>query len=194
MPTSGNIDNNTNYYISRPYYAWYAQDNWKVDQAADRRYRSALRIPVAYLERYNRMSSQFDISTVNPLSDQILAEVEGQSRPPTTPPIRSIRIPTPPAALYGVWRFAGKDGYPRRTHYTDFTTGAPRIGFAYRLSDKTVIRGGVGMYYQSDTQPTTTQTGFSQSTAYTSPFNVNGSPMPLGLLHRHERLHQATVA
>ena len=86
--------------------------------------------------------------------------------------------PTPPAALYGVWRFAGMDGMPRRTHYTDFTTGAPRIGFAYRSDDKTVVRGGVGVFYQSDTSTNNTQTGFSQSTPYISSFNVTGSPFP----------------
>jgi hypothetical protein len=67
---------------------------------------------------------------------------------------------------------------PRRTHDTDFTTLAPRIGFAYRIGEKTVIRGGVGTFYQSDTSTNNTQTGFSQGTGYTSSFNVGGSPFP----------------
>ena len=78
----------------------------------------------------------------------------------TTPPTRSIRIPPAPPAMYGVWEFAGQDGLPSRTHYTDFTTVAPRFGFAYRLGIKTVIRGGVGVFYQSDTANQNSQTGF----------------------------------
>ena len=73
---------------------------------------------------------------------------------------------------------------PRRTHYTDFTTGAPRVGFAYRLGEKTVIRGGLGTFYQSDTSTNNSQTGFSQSTGYTASYNVGGSPLPVGLLQR----------
>ena len=123
------------------------------------------------------MGSMFDINTINPKSDQILAvwKANKTAYDATNP---KYPYPTPPPALYGVWRFAGVDGMPRRAHYTDFTTGAPRIGFAYRLNDKTVVRGGFGTFYQSDTANNNTQTGFSQTTGYTSSFNVNGSPFP----------------
>jgi hypothetical protein len=177
MPTSGSIDNNTNYYISRPYFGWYAQDDWKVTPRLTVNIGLRYEFQLAYLERYNRMGSMFDINTINPKSDQILAvwKANKTAYDATNP---KYPYPTPPPALYGVWRFAGVDGMPRRAHYTDFTTGAPRIGFAYRLNDKTVVRGGFGTFYQSDTANNNTQTGFSQSTGYTSSFNVNGSPFP----------------
>ena len=31
VPTSGSIDNNASYYLSRPYYAGYMQDDWRVN-------------------------------------------------------------------------------------------------------------------------------------------------------------------
>ncbi len=177
MPTSGNIDNNTSYYISRPYYGFYLQDDWKVSKKLTVNIGLRYEFQLAYQERYDRMGSMFDINTINPKSDQILAvwKANKAAYDATNP---KYPYPAPPPALYGVWRFAGKDGMPRRTHYTDFTTGAPRIGFAYRLADKTVIRGGVGTFYQSDTSTNNSQTGFSQATGYTSSFNVGGSPFP----------------
>jgi hypothetical protein len=180
MPTSGNIDNNATSYGSRPYYAWYAQDDWKVTDRLTLSLGARYEFQLAYLERYNRMGSQFDISVKNPLSDQILAVWNADKAAYDANPGAHLTAagkfypyPTPPAALMGVWRFAGVDGFPRRQHYTDFTTGSPRFGFAYRLGQKTVIRGGVGVFYQSDTATGNGQTGFSISTGYQSTF-TNG--------------------
>lgn len=67
-----------------------------------------------------------------------------------------------------------------RTDTTDF---APRVGIAYRLGSKSVIRGGYGIYY-----PTSAAQGIRDPIA-TNPFNQgitkrsvdrNGNPTPLG--------------
>jgi hypothetical protein len=192
IPTSGNIDNNTSYYISRPYYAGYVQDDWHVNNHLTLNFGARYEVQLAYKERYNRMASQFNISKVNPLSDQILSvwNADAAAYNATNP---KYPYPAPPAALYGVWEFAGEDGLPNRTHYTDWTTVSPRFGFAYRIGSKMVIRGGVGVFYQSDTANQNSQTGFSLSTQYLSTFTngqfpsacnnplVNGNPCASGV-------------
>jgi hypothetical protein len=175
MPTYGTIDNNASYYLSREYYAWFAQDTWKVTNrlTLDIGLRYEFQLP--YLERYNRQSSEFDINQVNPLSSQILSawNADKAAYDATNP---KYPYPTPPAALLGVWGFAGVNGLPRRQRYTDYTNGAPRIGFAYRVNDKTVVRGGIGVYYQSDTNNGNGQTGFSLQTVYQSGFTGGQYP------------------
>jgi len=177
MPTSGTIANNATAYLTRNYYAWFAQDTWKVTKRLTLDFGLRYEFQLPYKERYNRMSSMFDINTVSPYSDQIKAKwLQLEQQYNATNP--KYPYPDPPPAFYGVWRFAGVDGFPRRQRYTDWTNGAPRIGFAFRANDKTVIRGGVGVYYQSDTNTGNGQTGFSQSTPYQNQFNVNGIPLP----------------
>ncbi|HYW47027.1 MAG TPA: TonB-dependent receptor [Bryobacteraceae bacterium] len=175
IPTSGNIDNNATSYGSRPYYAVYAQDDWRLTPRLTINIGLRYELQLGYLERYNRMTSQFDISTKNPLSDQIEAKWN-QLKAAYDATNPAYPYPAPPPAFYGVWRFAGVDGYPRRQHYTDYTTGAPRFGFAYSASTKTVLRGGIGVFYQSDTATGNNQTGFSASTGYLA--NVASALIP----------------
>ena len=45
------------------------------------------------------------------------------------------------------WATANSVGFPQRLLPTDNNNFAPRIGAAFRINDKTVIRGGFGLYY-----------------------------------------------
>jgi hypothetical protein len=180
LPTSGAIDINTSYYLTRPFYAAFIQDDWKVSNRLTVNIGLRYEIQPAYLDRYNRMATQFNSTAVNPLSDQIMAAWKAdQASYNASHPTDPYGYPNPPSAFYGVWEFAGTNGLPRRSHYTDFSTGAPRIGFAYRLGEKTVIRGGFGVFYQSDTKNNNSQTGFSQTTSYQASYtNAAGVPLP----------------
>ncbi len=184
IPTSGDQSINASYYITRPYYGFYAQDDWKVNNRLTLNIGLRYDVQLPYLERYNRQASMFNINQVNPLSNQILSvwNADAAAYNATNP---KYPYPAAPGALYGVWQFAGQNGLPRRAQYTDWTNGAPRIGFAYRANDKTVIRGGFGTFYQSITSNANSQTGFSQTTNYQSTFDtVNNIPSacvnPLG--------------
>jgi hypothetical protein len=53
-----------------------------------------------------------------------------------------------PGALIFMGVGAGRTGY-NRPYPTDFTDIGPRAGFAYRLGERTVLRGGFGIYYQA---------------------------------------------
>lgn len=62
-------------------------------------------------------------------------------------------LPNPAAGnLPGAYEFygrgAGRTG-EKRPYRTDFTEVGPRLGFSYRITEKTVFRGGYGIYYQT---------------------------------------------
>jgi hypothetical protein len=103
-------------------------------------------------ERYDRLVRGFAFDQPSPLAEQV-RNAAGVANCPAC------------ANLKGGLRFAGVNGAPRGLFDPDRNNFQPRLGAAYRLTGKTVLRGGFGMYYSPTTQfgP---QTGFFVPTNY----------------------------
>ena len=155
-------------YAVRPFFrSWYVapyfQDDWKVS----RRLTLNLGLRWDYNpttdEKHNRMVVGFDQNVKSPIADKIPAAMLAQY-----PEMRNLR---------GGLQFAGVGGNRRVATTADRKTFQPRFGFAYRLGEKTVLRGGYGMFYANwpTTEYTQTQ-GFSTSTALVS--SLDGSRTP----------------
>jgi hypothetical protein len=166
LPQSGNIDNNATSYNSRPYYGVYFTDDFKVTNRLTLQVGLRWDVQLPYMERYNRTISAFNMNQVSPDSDAILAQWKANAAAYNANPANKYPYPAPPNSILGAYTFAGLNGMPRRQLQTDWTDGAPRFGIAYRVLNKTVIRAGFGVYYQSMTQTGGSQTGFSQATSY----------------------------
>jgi hypothetical protein len=164
IPTNGSIAYNDTNYRTRPSYGFYAQDDWKLTSRVTINLGLRYDISMAYLERFNRGTSTFDPYAVHPLNDRILAawRASKAAYDATNP-----RYPYPavPAAITGRWLFAGVDGQPRRAFDTDYSALAPRIGLAWRIREKTVLRTGFGVFYEN-LDRNQNQNGYSQSTDY----------------------------
>jgi hypothetical protein len=76
------------------------------------------------------------------------------------------------ANLNGGLLFAGVDGMPRALFDPDRNNIQPRAGLAYSLNEKTVVRGGYGLYYSFRSQ-LGSQTGFFVTTPYIAG-DING--------------------
>jgi Carboxypeptidase regulatory-like domain len=178
FPTGGNIDINATRDNRQWYHAAFVQDDWKVTN------RLTLNLGVRYdyeapaTELQNANVRGFDPTAT--LSLTSAAEANYAKNPDVIPASQ--------------WQARGGYGFP-----SDGTPGIwnadtnniqPRVGFAYKLTEKTVVRGGWGIY----TSPFVfsngiTQPGFSQTTPYTASQNAGltfqstlANPYPVGVL------------
>ncbi len=154
-------------YAAYPFYrqwyiAPYLQDDWKVSSrlTLNLGLRYDLNMPVT--EKYNRLDEAFNPNAPSPIAAMVTANIaKGLSGP----------IPAQFASLYsslsnikGSMEFAGQNGYPSTAANIDYTKIQPRVGFAYKLKDKLVMRGGYGMYAINPNNDWLITNGFSNNT------------------------------
>ncbi len=151
------------------YYGWFVQDDFRVSRKLTLNLGLRWERETGLRERNNNLITTFDTSAANPLQ-------------------ASAGVPTP-----GVFRFAGINGAPTETSNFRGNKFSPRIGLAYQLNDKTIIRGGYGIFwspqlpiggpFQSEgvtalTNPATDNAGLPQ-VQLSNPF-PNGLDRPVG--------------
>ena len=166
----GFIAYNDTFFRREPYLAVFVQDDWKVFRRLTLNLGVRYDIQFGLYEIHNRLNRDFDWVTKQPSSDAVIArwnQLRSQF------PERN--MPPPPAALVGGLTFAGVGGQPRRVYNPDYTTIQPRFGFAYNFMDKTVMRGGFGIFHRTATQSNLT-TGFSISTPYVNTLTAGQFP------------------
>jgi len=181
IPTGGSLDINASAAEQSASTAFYLQDEWKVSR------RLTLNLGLRYdydgpaTERFNRSVRGFDFASSSPI--EAYAKAQYGLNPIPEIPVDRFRV-------IGGLTFAGVDGQPRRLWNGDKNNFSPRIGFAYTLNDKTVARGGYGIYYVplGVDRMSVNQTGFSMRTAIV-PSTDNGltfvaslsNPFPQGI-------------
>ncbi len=132
-------------------------------------------------ERYNRSVRAFDYNAVQPIEAQAIANY-------ALNPVAE--IPASQFKVRGGLTFAGVGGQPTGLYETPKTDLMPRFGFAYQLDNRTVIRGGYGIFFGflGERRGDVVQSGFTRDTTYI-PSNDNGltflslldNPYPSGI-------------
>jgi hypothetical protein len=164
-PAGGYVDNNMQPAYKNYYYAAYVHDDWKVNSrlTLNLGFRWDYEAPLA--ERFNRMVRGFDFDMASPIA----SKVQGLT-------------------LKGGLLYAGTSGNGRQAYNRDYKHPQPRVGFAYKLNDKTVLRGGYGIFFLGQYEEGA-GTGYSQQTPLVSsldggltPAVTLANPFPNGLL------------
>jgi hypothetical protein len=115
------------------YYAAYIQDDWKVTP------RLTLNLGLRYdyeqpaVERFNRQNRGFAVDQASTLASAVTGA-------------NATNCPAC-AHLTGGLLFTNVGGLPRGAFEPDRNNWQPRVGVAYQLNEKTVLRGGYGLFY-----------------------------------------------
>jgi hypothetical protein len=181
LPTGGGIDLNASYSEQSTFTGLYVQDDWKATRKLTVNIGLRWEYETAPTERFNRSARGFDFTVPSPISAAALANY---TKSPDVIPVSQFRT-------MGVLTFTGINGQPRGYYDTGKKNFAPRIGLAYQLDAKTVLRTGYGFFYDvvGIDGNHANQEGFSQRTNLI-PSTDNGlhftstlaNPFPNGLV------------
>ena len=167
---SGSVANVAAPYFQWVYFAPWVQDDIKISRKLTLNLGFRWDINSPLTERFNRMNHGFFPGRDNPIASRI-----DQTK-------------FPGFAVKGGIGFAGVGGNPRSPMAMDWNNFQPRAGAAYSVNDKTVIRGGWGMFFLNPTFRGNLN-GFSQSTPFISSLDVGrtpastfDNPFPTGIL------------
>jgi hypothetical protein len=182
------IDTNaTNYSVQSVYHGFFFQDDWRVSPKLTLNLGLRYELEMGLTERYNRLLRGFDPTTPSPIQAQAIAAYTAAYN---ADPNRATNFPRTPADF----RVLGGPTYVDENNphlwNVDKNTWQPRVGASYQVNEKTVLRGGFGIFMSPFriVQDDIKQTGFSASTPFT-PTNNQGrtfvatldNPFPSGL-------------
>ena len=163
---------NADAFWSQHFTAFYAQNDWRVTSKLTINMGLRWDYETPITERYNRLTSIFDPTAVNPISDtaqaayaKILANPANANNAGVQ--ILSQLLPASSFKVMGAQLFNGVSGARRAVINPNYKEIQPRLGFAYRLGPNTVIRGGFGRFAQASFI-TGGQNGFSRTTNFTA--------------------------
>ena len=153
-PSSGTLNYNSYFIYMQPYMSPWIQHDWRINSRFTMNFGFRLDYNFPPNERFNRLDRGFSTQAVSPLD----------------PLLNYAASPNLPNPLRGGLQFAGIGGVPTRAAnlYTD--TWQPRVGAAYSITPKTVLRGGWGRYYINPSN------NFQQSTGYNAQTSLSVSP------------------
>jgi hypothetical protein len=134
------------------YYGGFVQDDYRASSKLTVNFGLRFEHESGIQEENNHLISSFDPNAVNPLS-------------------QTAGIPVRGSVLY-----AGVNGNPTQTGSPKAVKLSPRIGFAYSLNDKTVLRGGYGIYWAPSFFSFQNTVGYSQTTSIITSSDGNYTP------------------
>jgi hypothetical protein len=177
LPTTGTgsntsqIDNPSAYSVQSLYHGLFVQDDWRVTPKLTLNLGFRYELEMGLTERFNRILRGFDFTTPTPVNDAVRAAYTTTYNAQSAA-VRAFLASPEQFRVVGGYTFA--DDNNRSVWNADKTNWQPRVGAAYQLNEKTVLRAGFGIFMAPFQIETPQQVGFANSTAFV-PTNNNGA-------------------
>jgi len=177
-PNSGSVDLNASPALQNTYHAVYLQDDWKVTSRLTLNLGLRLEHENGATDRYNRGNAGLDFVVASPLEAQAKANYAANP----IPELATLNVK-------GGLRFLAEGNTPRTHLNMPAILWAPRAGYAFRITNRLVARGGYGLFYNPNNISNYRLDGFSLATQMVTsldnnltPFNTLRNPFPSGLV------------
>lgn len=174
-PTTMQIVRASDYSEYSKTWGFFAQDDLRLTQKLTLNLGVRFEFEQALTERQNKSISGFDLAYTQPFEGQAQTNfglISATDVLRTTYGLTNI-------TTKGGLLFAGKDT-GSSLYNTPKNGFLPRLGFAYALNPKTVLRGGFGLYqgFLGERRGDVIQPGYTQTTVQTLTTGPNGAPLP----------------
>ena len=167
VPSSGQIDNPTSYSVQSIYHGFFFQDDWRVSPKLTLNMGLRYELEQGVTERFNRLVRGFDLMTPSPINEAARAAyTAAYNANPSNFPLTPDQF-----RVLGGYTFADENN--RAAWNADKRLIQPRVGAAYQINEKTVVRGGFGIFVAPFQIETPVQVGFSGNTPFVAT-NNNG--------------------
>ena len=177
LPNSGSTDINAAPALQATYHAVYLHDDWKATPRLTLNLGVRMEHESGATDRFNRGNAGFDFNVASPVEAQ--AKANYAKAPIPELPVLNVK---------GGLHFLATDNIPREHLNTPAVMAAPRLGYAYRVTNRIVARGGYGLFYVPNIISNYRLDGFSLTTRMVTSldnnltaFNTLSNPFPSGL-------------
>lgn len=154
------------------YYGMYFTDDWKVSR------KLTLNLGVRYdlltpqYEKWNRQNGPFNATVASPIASAVAANIANMTVPSNVAPLYAAL-----ANMKGGMTFAGVGGLGNIPWSTYKKGIQPRVGLAYQINDRLVLRTGFGEYYSNPNNDYQQTNGFSTSTTVVNSLDGGRTPI-----------------
>jgi hypothetical protein len=192
LPTSGALDNNVRADYHSYYVGTFLQDDWRISDKLTLNLGLRFDIDTPFREKSGKTVNGFNASAMN--SDSVKAATAFKPQTVTNNGVSS--------TVTSINTLGGLT-FPNTSNGAVYATNngflSPRFGFSYSVNDKTVVRGGFGIFVQPETLSSlgsggtyssnalSNNEGFSASTTFNAsnnsfltPANTLSNPFPTG--------------
>lgn len=176
-PTTVNYVRRADYSEYSKTYGLFFQDDFRVNNKLTVNLGLRYEVETPLIERQNKSVSGFDFNYTQPSQNTVQTRYALLNDP-------ALKALLPQINVLGGLQFASETG--KGLYQTPKNTFLPRFGVAYQLNDKTVIRGGFGLFagFLGERRGDVFQNGYSQTTTgvlSSIPVGMTSTPIPFSL-------------